>query len=307
MQSFKEAWGGVTVCFLLAAVLNGIIVMQVCAYFSKFKEDSPPLRYAIAFIWLGTVLHFACECWVMHSVLVTGFFKLPLDVTIPLVFPISGMIQALTHCCAQGVYIYRMHRFGHRVWILVLCCALLVLGLGLALSFSGRTAHTVSAAQLFVWCLEDSWKITSIFIINAVLDLCTTISMCVQLWYDGKGGLNRTRYIVDKIIQWTVQTAMVTSTVAIAIVIVWNVQHSTLWVGLSGVELDCYVCCLLTLLNARTQLRASDRDLFPSIVIPSTTMAAGESGRLSSAVMNITGTPPEGVLVAYPMRTSGGI
>ncbi|KAF8882461.1 hypothetical protein BD779DRAFT_931404 [Infundibulicybe gibba] len=177
MQSFEEVWGGVTVCFLLAAVLNGIIVMQVGAYFSKFKGDSPPLRYAIAFIWLGTMLHFACECWVMHSVLVTGFFRLPLDVTIPLLLSIATMIQALTHCCAQGVYIYRMHRFGHRVWVLVPCCTLLVLELGLALSFSGRTAHTVSAAQLFVWYLKDSWEITSIFTINAALDLCITISI----------------------------------------------------------------------------------------------------------------------------------
>ncbi|KAF8870499.1 hypothetical protein BD779DRAFT_1580013 [Infundibulicybe gibba] len=225
-SSFAEAWGAITICMLLAAVLNGCISAQACTYFSKFKKDRPILRCVIALIWLGSALHFACEFRILHSVLITGYPKAPLEVTIPFEFSIAIILQVVVHCCAQGVYIYRMHRFGHRVWILVLCCVLVVLELAFGLVIAARMAHNASGAQVNAVSLQTSWVITAVFATSAALDASITISICVQLRQGREDGIKRTRYIVDRIIQWTVQSAVLTSAVAITIVAVWNTQHT---------------------------------------------------------------------------------
>ncbi|KAF8882411.1 hypothetical protein BD779DRAFT_1543057 [Infundibulicybe gibba] len=209
---------------LLAAVLNGCISAQACTYFSKFKKDRPILRCVVRILAprLGSVLHFACEFRILHSVLITGYPKAPLEVTIPFEFSIAIILQVVVHCCAQGVYIYRMHRFGHRsVWILVLCCVLVALELAFGLVIAARMAHNASGAQVNAISLQTSWVITAVFATSAALDASITVSICVQLRQGRGDGIKRTRYIVDRIIQWTVRDA-----VAITIVAVWNTQHT---------------------------------------------------------------------------------
>ncbi|KAF8874129.1 hypothetical protein BD779DRAFT_263177 [Infundibulicybe gibba] len=244
-SSFSEAWGGITICILLAGVLNGCIAMQAHTYFSKFKTDPPMMKYTVAAICLASTLHFACETWEMHSIIITGYFQPFFNVTIPIGLSITVVLQVFIRCSVQGVYIYRMHKFNRRMWILVPCCVVEALELGLGLTIAVRLAHRASAVQMYVWSLQLSWIWTLFLAISAALDVGITLSICIQLWQGREDGLKRTKYLVDTVIRWTVQTAFVTSAVAVTMMVAWNRQHNLLWVGLCALESDCYVCCLL--------------------------------------------------------------
>ncbi|KAF8870502.1 hypothetical protein BD779DRAFT_535958 [Infundibulicybe gibba] len=293
--SFAWAWGGLTVCMVLVAVLKGCIAMQAYTYFSRFKNDLLGMRFMVAIIWLGTTLHLVSEWWSMHNILITGYPQSTLDVTIPIAFSLTIVLQAFVHCCSEGVYIYRMHLLGRRMWVLVPCCTMAAVKLVLGLVLAVRMGHSASAAQVYARSLQASWMITSFFTIGAVLDVTITLSVCVQLWQGRGNGMKRTKYMVDKIIQWTVQTAMLTSVVAIAVVLEWNLQRSELWAGLSGIQSDCYVCCLLALLNARTRLRGPQWDA-SSLPLPSTKASIwGRNGGIPDPAVSAESVPPRGV------------
>ncbi|KAF8882462.1 hypothetical protein BD779DRAFT_1787945 [Infundibulicybe gibba] len=168
MQSSEEVWGSVTVCFLLAAILNGIIAMQ---------WGLAPAEICVPA---------SCAQIVFIGVLVTGFFKLPLDVTIPLLLPISGMIQALTHCYAQVLICGAPH-----VLVLIHYC----IGCVHLPHVPVRALCVGSGAMLYV---VGAWAGAGLVILRA---------------------------------HGAHQTTMVTA----------------LYLGLSGIELSCYVCCLLPL------------------------------------------------------------
>ncbi|KAF8873587.1 hypothetical protein BD779DRAFT_295060 [Infundibulicybe gibba] len=100
-SSFSEAWGGITICILLAGVLNGCIAMQAHTYFSKFKTDPPMMKYTVAAICLASTLHFACETWEMHSIIITGYFQPFFNVTIPIGLSITVVLQVFIRCSVQ--------------------------------------------------------------------------------------------------------------------------------------------------------------------------------------------------------------
>ncbi|KAF8882399.1 hypothetical protein BD779DRAFT_927655 [Infundibulicybe gibba] len=190
--TFTAAWGGVTLCIVMSAVLNGSITMQTYSYFHKFfHKDRLLLKYAIGIIWLGSTFHFVCEYWIMHDIIVVGY-HLPFDeVTIPIGFSIALAVQSIVHCLVQGVYISRMFRFSHNIWVLVSCCVLVALELGLGLAWGGRVAHTAIARQANAWNEESRWMITTFFTVSMVVDVIITASMCYQLMRSRTMGLKR--------------------------------------------------------------------------------------------------------------------
>ncbi|KAF8882410.1 hypothetical protein BD779DRAFT_1543049 [Infundibulicybe gibba] len=246
LLSFEGAWGGLTVCLILAAVLKGFITVQACTYFSRFKNDLLGIKCMVRAkhaLTLGTTLYLVSEWCSMYSILITGYPQSTLDATIPIAFSLTIALQAFIHSCSEGVYICRMHLLGRRMWVLVPCCTLAAVKLVLGLVLAARIGHggSGSAAQVYARTLQASWMITSFFAIGAALDVTITLSVCVQLWQGRRNGmkslltgLRRTRHVVDKIIQWTIQTAMLAR---------WGMstdaRASELWPGLSGIQSDC--------------------------------------------------------------------
>ncbi|KAF8889685.1 hypothetical protein BD779DRAFT_325748 [Infundibulicybe gibba] len=241
-STFAEAWGSVVTCFLVSSALNGCIFAQMWSYFSRFQNDRLVLKCAVAAVWLFSMLHFACACWVLHSVMVLGYDKPFYDVIIPIGLSAGLAAESIVHLIVQGTYIFRMYLFGRNRYILTLCCMLVLVQLGFGLTWAGRLA--IGDVPLLLMDARNQgakWVITSVFTTCASVDVFITVSLSSQLIRSRKNSLKRTKYLIDKIVGWTIPTGMLTSAVAIAIVLVWNLQgtKSMHWLAIIVFEPNC--------------------------------------------------------------------
>ncbi|KAF8868729.1 hypothetical protein BD779DRAFT_1807685 [Infundibulicybe gibba] len=318
--TFAEVWGSIAICLLVSSVLNGCIAMQACSYFLRFSNDVLVLKCAVAVVWLGSMLHLASMCWVLHSVIILGYDQPFYDVIIPLGLSISIAIESIMHSAVQGTYIFRMYRFGQNRYILAPCCMLVLLQLGFGFTWAARVAVSETFLLIFARNQEMKWIVTSFFTICASVDLFITVSLTSQLMWSRKNGLKRTKSLIDNIMRWTIPTGMLTrcvalnllnppqiipnridSVVAITIVLVWNLQgsESLLGVAICIFEPDCYVICLLALLNARST-HAGITDL-PMVTVSATSTgwhadASSSSGTAVATTVHDLSTPPRKVI-----------
>ncbi|KAF8873736.1 hypothetical protein BD779DRAFT_1805172 [Infundibulicybe gibba] len=174
------------------------------------------------------------------------------NVIIPVGLSIAIVLGTIVQIVGKGTYIFRMYRFGQNRYILACCCVLLLLELGLGLMWAGKVAISSTTQQVDAREKAIEWVITTQFAISAFIDVFVTVSVSYQLWRSRADGLKQTRYLIDKIMQWMIQTGMLTSAIDIAVVLTWNFNRdSPVWLGLSAFEPDCYIVFLLALLNAR--------------------------------------------------------
>ncbi|KAF8882430.1 hypothetical protein BD779DRAFT_929639 [Infundibulicybe gibba] len=264
-STFAGTWGNVTIGFLVS-----------------FPKDSLVLKCAIALIWLCSALRLLSDCWVIHSILISGYDQPFYGVIIPVGLSISIVLGTIVQAIGKGTYIFRMYRFGQNRYILACCCVLILVELGLGLVWAGRVAINDIALQVETREQEIEWVITTQFTISAFIDVFVTASVSYWLRQNRADGLKRTRYLADKIMQWTIQTGILTSAMAIAVVLMWNIKRDSLiWLGLSAIEPECYAFCLLAMLNARrTYSRAIGSDN-PSLPMTALWAASGHTGASS--------------------------
>ncbi|KAF8899429.1 hypothetical protein BD779DRAFT_83229 [Infundibulicybe gibba] len=226
--SFSGPWAGFTLCILISFVLVGCVAVQACSYFSKFQKDPLLLKCAVAIITLGCFLQFGLDCWVLYSFTVSQYDVPSYGIIIPIGFSMGAILEIIVHATAQGVYIFRMYRFGHNRYFLVCSCILVFLELGFGFTWIGRVAVTgVTAVQLATLGQEIVWDTTSFFTISAFVDVFITVSMTYHLMQGRSNGLKRTRHLIDRIIRLTIPTGMLTSSVAIVIVLLWNFDRDS--------------------------------------------------------------------------------
>ncbi|KAF8882441.1 hypothetical protein BD779DRAFT_1674978 [Infundibulicybe gibba] len=222
--------------------------------------------------------------------------------------------EIIVHSTAQGAYIFRMYRFGHNHYLLLCFCILVLLELGFGFRWVGRVAiNRITAVQLVnILALEIKWDITSFFTISAFVDVFIAVSMTYQLVRSRSNGLKQTKHLIDKIIRLTIRervidcfispvfnvtvpeaTGMLTSSLAIVIVLLWNLDKPTsfTWAGMCALEPCCYAAGLLTLLNARrSSLNTVDSGhlSLPMAVIPETPRYTGMLSSTDTATTAVT-------------------
>ncbi|KAF8874128.1 hypothetical protein BD779DRAFT_1678870 [Infundibulicybe gibba] len=291
--TFQATWGAVVALNCASAVFSGCIAMQACTYFHKFfHRDHCILKFAVRtpslrasplassfdslvsdhlylvlyerrMFSFGSVTLLLCEFWVMHDIIVVGYYLSSEQVAISPGFPIGLAVGMTISCSVQGIYALRMYRFDYNKYLLVCCCALAGIELGTGFIWVGRTAHAVPAWQEAMLNEESKSIIMIFFAASMVLDMFIAAATCYQLWHSRMMGLKRTRHLVDKLIRWTIQTGILTSAVSLVIVLTENLSRdgdSYVWLGISVLAPNCYAMGLLALLNARTSLDESNTD-----------------------------------------------
>ncbi|KAF8882589.1 hypothetical protein BD779DRAFT_1542820 [Infundibulicybe gibba] len=209
--SFPEAWGGVMTCILISPVLAGGIAAEACSYFSRFPKDPLVLKCAVAVIWLGSLLVSAFGCWVLHSFAILGYDLPFYGVIVPPAFSIIIALETIVHSTTQGTYIFRMYRFGQNRHILACCCVLMLFEVGFGFTWAGRVAINDTIQHVDARDQGIEWVITSFFTISAFLDVFITVSMSYQLRRSRLNGLKQTKYLIDRIIRWTIRKHIITS------------------------------------------------------------------------------------------------
>ncbi|KIK58796.1 hypothetical protein GYMLUDRAFT_45097 [Collybiopsis luxurians FD-317 M1] len=243
--------GPLMVGFTISTFLFGITTTQAYFYYANFPMDKPRMKVLVTLIWTLEFGHAICLTATMYRLFVTLFgnpavlFKTPaaLDVSV-----ILGAILALT---CQGFFIYRVWKTSNQSFTALFLAFLSIIRAGTSFSV-GVEAFLYDLKTLST---KFDWLISLIWVSSAVVDVLITICLCRELYRRRKSALNNTVAVLDKIILWTVETGLVTSTTATVLTVCFLVMKSNLiWLGLYFILPRLFANCVIASINSRRGL-----------------------------------------------------
>ncbi|KAF5348203.1 hypothetical protein D9758_014648 [Tetrapyrgos nigripes] len=271
MSSLDLTLGPLVVCFTISTLLYGVATVQTYWYFKQFSGEHKLLNAAIMFIWLNELAHQVCISCTIYQLTVANFGNPKFLEIIPLPLILSVFFLALGAGTAQSILIYRLWKINKKLVITAVIVALAILRL-IATFVAGIKLSFTPNLQQFIG--KNRWLLIMLWVTVAVLDTSVTTCVIHSLIKRRQNAIKRTTELVDKIIFWTVETSLITSTVAITTVIVFAAAPDTaIWLGLFLILPRLYSNSILASLNQRGVLREQSKNGVINLSYPNSNSA----------------------------------
>ncbi|KAF7298369.1 hypothetical protein MKEN_01361500 [Mycena kentingensis (nom. inval.)] len=251
--------GGLEVGVLLAYMLFGVTSTQAYRYFTSYPNDSLKLKLWVTLVWLCEAAHVATVGQNLYVVTIVywGHPERLGEVSVAMLVSIlfTGIIAALVQSFF-AVRIYNLFRTKPRHRVVGTFLLVLILLIAAAqptfsiVPFIGSPSIITIEQQL-------SWVVYTVLGLSAVNDLLITSAIVWHLAGERGHAQTRTVVVLDKLIQWTIETGLVTSAAAILALVLFTTSPLSFgWLAVEVVIAKLYSNSLLASLNSRTTLRA---------------------------------------------------
>lgn len=258
---------------LVASVVWGLNASQLYSYATSGRWDPVWIRLLIAWVWsLDTAHTGMIWAWLFDKTVMDAADPAMLphlfDMTTPLILSVilSGFIGA----SVQSFYAYRVSRLAGHPWFSILAwlgCAARA-AFSIAIAVYGHRART-----LVKFTVQSPWAIHAVLGASVGVDLLNT-AVIVVLLARQRDGLKQTAGMVSKMTLWTIETGMLTSATALAMLGLSLANKYSAVPALLHVYAKLFSFCLLVTLNARERLRQAIYTSPPSVV-PSRSLSRG--------------------------------
>ncbi|KAJ7857286.1 hypothetical protein B0H14DRAFT_3864767 [Mycena olivaceomarginata] len=278
---------------LISYALFGVTTVQAYIYYGRFPNDSLKLKALVTFVWVCLLVQVVSAGHALYTVTISEFGQfLQLLGPTPKSLDVSNLVGGIIAVSVQGFFSYRIYAFTKKLYIPIICWCMLFMGL------LGIIAVFVTGLQMtsvFAYDEQWEWLVTTLWCVSAANDLTITATLVANLISHRSHIHKRTVALVDKLIMWNIATGMLTSIMAIVVMICFvtmkyncvcqkNRRHgnsssyTVIWLGVYVIVPGLNSTSFLASLNSRAKLRAMD-DSLPI----STNFAAGlPSGPRSS-------------------------
>ncbi|KAF7304127.1 hypothetical protein MIND_00644300 [Mycena indigotica] len=249
-----STYGALLVGVILSAVLFGISCTQAYMYHARFPTDPRRLKVLVGVVWACEAAHLGLVSHTLYTWLVTDYGHPERLLGRPPV-SLTGFIvlTVFVSVIVQGFFSYRIHVLSKsRVMAyLTYLITAVRLGLGLTIFALALQADTLAAFSVqFDWLLLTMWSLT------AAGDIVITLSLVYLLWVQRGKVHKETGAFLDRIIKWTIETGVATSTFTTVMLICFHTMpHNFVWMGLFVMEARMFANSLFASLNSRTVLR----------------------------------------------------
>ncbi|KAJ3873603.1 hypothetical protein F5051DRAFT_506391 [Lentinula edodes] len=216
---------------LLSGVLFGILTMQVYIYHKNFPNDSVWIKFGLVdSMWLFELAHTICEFYGLYYVTVlrygdiTVFFAFPHELAAVPVF--DGLIITIV----QGFFTHRIAKFaGPPYTVPIVCCILMVCQMVASI---GLSAAVIAEQSTYHFLDQWTWLIITACFSHIAIDIILSTALVYNLIKNRSTTTYRSTYvIIDKLIQWAIETGVVTSSVSIIVMICFLINPTNfLWV-----------------------------------------------------------------------------
>ncbi|KAF7294189.1 hypothetical protein HMN09_01147300 [Mycena chlorophos] len=256
------ALGPLEIGVFLAFALFGVTTTQIHTYLHRFPEDAWQLKLLVLVVWLletlhlGAVAHAAYTASVVNYDRPSGIIDVPMSICVA--FFANGVISAVIQAFF-GLRIFRLSVRYYKIvpffiWFLAVGQFVLAFLPILANALMGPTA-------LADFLTEQNWSVYSTMAISVVCDFAIVFGLVYHLWSQRIFARSRTLVLVDKLIAWTIETGIVTSTAAALELILFCTNALDYnWLAVDCLLSGLFANTLLASLNARATLRELDRD-----------------------------------------------
>ncbi|KAE9384497.1 hypothetical protein BT96DRAFT_1026875 [Gymnopus androsaceus JB14] len=269
-SSLEATLGGLLVSVLIATFLYAITCFQAFLYWRTKFNDYLGVRVLVWAVWVFETMHTTCFWFYLYTILVK-YYGVPQEmeqrhwsVTISIVF--HGLITA----CVQSYYSYRVYVLSSGRWLIPTICWMLcgmeaVGALALAILF-----YRVGPV---VWTEKWEFLATIDIGVDLAVGVVNTTMLCYYL-HRRKTGYRSTDQMVTKIIEWSVESGLVTALAALAILIACLVAPDTaVYISMTSFYGKFFSNALLASLNGRGPFSP-----FRPMLIPPTQSTMGTMG-----------------------------
>ncbi|KAH6904678.1 hypothetical protein BKA70DRAFT_1296083 [Coprinopsis sp. MPI-PUGE-AT-0042] len=252
--SLQGSVGALEIGSLFSVFLFGIETLQTHLYFQTFRDDKLRLKSLVTGLWFLELTHTFCVAAEVYKVTVI-FYGQPAKI---FPFPFLGastLLGGLIAFIVHSFFCFRCYRVLPKYWNLIgVFCFLVAF-----CRFIGSAVLGVQAAQamdLAVYRRDWGWLITALLVAGAFIDITIAVSMMYYLVHKREKVFARAAQMIDKIVQYTICTGLLTSMGAVSMVIVYySLPHTLEWLAVYTCLAKLYSNSLLAALNSRTTLR----------------------------------------------------
>ncbi|KAJ4465242.1 hypothetical protein C8J55DRAFT_552725 [Lentinula edodes] len=274
--SVVSTLGFLEIGVLISGVLFGIFTMQVYIYHKNFPKDSSWLKFGLVDgMWLFELGHTICEFYALYSATVSRYG----DPTVFLVFLpevaavpfFDGLIATL----AQGFFTHRIAKFAGPPYIIPIICSILmvcqmVASIGLTIA-----ATVIAEKNIEQFLYQFKWLIVTATVFHVSIDVIVSTALVYYLLKNRSNTYRSTLVMIDKLIQWAIETGIVTSAVSISLMICILIDvNNYLWLAFYAILPKFFSNAMLANLNSRMRFRDIQTSMVAEMVTitsPSTT------------------------------------
>lgn len=248
---------GTTICVFLF----GIVTVQTYLYFRSFPRDDWKLKALVGWLWLLELGHTITVTEEIYVKTINEYGQ-PATIASFSSFYASVILSAFIDFTAQAFFAYRIKKFSGK-WIAAGICGFAAF-VRLVMIVMGGVLGSV-ATDVVQFQAKWGWLVTSMLALGAAIDVTVAVSLCFYLRQHRNSPFTSTIQLIDKLMIWAIQTGLLTSIVAVVVVICDNtMKDNFVALGLFTLLAKLYSNSVLAVLNGRTIVRSRNTEAGPS-------------------------------------------
>jgi len=211
----SDTLGALEIGIIISLFLFGIVTVQTSVYFDRFQQDPWYIKCLVAFTWCLEIGHTVLISYLIYTTTITWYGKQEKLVKFP-TLNATVLFGAIITLVVQVFFAYRVWKIMNRSFIGVICWVV---------SFSRFIGAIVACVEVFKaptiaeFAHDWRWLLTTILVASASVDVAIAASLCCFLIHHRGSTFDKTTRVLDRLVAWTLQTGLVTSIAAVAMVI----------------------------------------------------------------------------------------
>ncbi|KAG2132544.1 hypothetical protein BD769DRAFT_1774748 [Suillus cothurnatus] len=241
---------------LLSAALFGCLACQCYLYFARFTSDGFALKTIVSAITLIQLGQFVCIMLTLWTMTVSTYGDPSQLNVLPLAADVALFFSSFTVFIVQSFYAFRLWKLTRSIFLPILCEMISVVA---HTSMVILSARAISMTDLTTFINSQIVLIALSWIARAVCDLITTVGVAWSLKKKRVSDFNMGT-MIDRLIYWTLETALVTSVISITMTLSFVFQKQNfVWFGVLLLWSNVVGNSLLASLNRRLLLQETRR------------------------------------------------
>ncbi|KAJ6510536.1 hypothetical protein C8R45DRAFT_964440 [Mycena sanguinolenta] len=243
------------IAVLASYALFGVTTSQTYTYFTRFPNDPRILKSLVIFVWSCELAHIVVTANTLYTISVLDFDHPEGLVYVPLPILVSFFINGIIECCVQGFFAFRIYRLSGRRYIpaVIWTLGFTQLLLSVLPLVSGTLQGLIPIAAFET---QQTWVVYSTMGVSAANDLIIATTLVYYLYLERAHAARRTIIVIDKLIQWTIETGVITSTAAfLELIFFATMPLNFYWLAVDILLGELFSNSFLASLNSRTMLR----------------------------------------------------
>ncbi|KAH9166927.1 hypothetical protein EDB89DRAFT_180546 [Lactarius sanguifluus] len=285
--NLNTTMGMILIGLILDTMLYGIVFFQTYLYFTSGARDRTSLRALIVVLWTLDTLQLALLCHAAYHFLVLSNGR-PDDLAIS-VWSLNleiapSVIATFMVRCFFTVRLWHLSQGNRFLICTIMAFALPQLGIGLGMCVTSFQAEKFSELPKYMGLMTTQMSAA------ATADILITGPLLYYLKKSKVAGTRRTNSLINRLIVWTVNTALLTGVVETAQVISWVSATKTLiFLPFHLILAKLYTCSMLAMLNGRRGLRQTFDDPIHTLPRHRSSIVISLHGDDTGPVLNETG------------------